>query len=283
MSVFIKGLRQLAFGNLIIALAAACQTALSCQLLQVPLRFPLLLFAFCGTLFIYHSATALNPQANHFEPLTMRERWISRNKVLIRIYMAVGLSGMLYSVFFLHTWSIIVLLFLGLISVFYNYPVPVPHRMIRFRNIPGLKLILIAFVWTGTTVWIPFLESGSTDIYFFSALSLQRFFFLIALTIPFDIRDLSLDQQQSIRTIPSMVGVNAAKYLSLAFLLLSEGTILIMDRLHPSGVSVSLSITNLVTLVLISTKKIKKDDMYYLVYLDGMLILSFLINELMFN
>jgi len=52
-------------------------------------------------------------------------------------------------------------------------------------------------------------------------LFLSRLFFVLAITIPFDIRDLSFDSL-SMKTIPQIFGVKKSIYLSLSFLVIFE-------------------------------------------------------------
>lgn len=69
------------------------------------------------------------------------------------------------------------------------------------RNIPGLKLFLIAFSWAGITVLFPLIQNYMsiriTDWITF----IQRFLFVLVITIPFDIRDINYDNNE-LKTLP---------------------------------------------------------------------------------
>ena len=63
----------------------------------------------------------------------------------------------------------------------------------NLREVSNLKIVVVAFVWAGFTVFIPLIDAGkeiSLDIVF---LMLQRFLIVIVLILPFDIRDVNYD------------------------------------------------------------------------------------------
>lgn len=93
-------------------------------------------------------------------------------------------------------------------------------KKINLRNVVAVKIIVLVVVWSGVTVLLPLVDkglefSGTSMLLFF-----QRAFFLMALTIPFDIRDIKFDDD-SLKTIPQLFGVNNAKKLSFVLLLAS--------------------------------------------------------------
>jgi hypothetical protein len=117
---------------------------------------------------------------------------------------------------------------LGIITLL--YALPFLPKTKNLRDVSGLKIFVIAFVWTGATVGLPLLEAGqgykylTTEITYYA---LSRFFLIIALTIPFEIRDSKLDRPY-LKTLPQWVGVRYTKMigvllslLSLTFLVLS--------------------------------------------------------------
>ena len=91
----------------------------------------------------------------------------------------------------------------------FAYAAPVLGRK-NLRARAGLKIILVGMVWTLITVGIPVVESGielkGNVLFSF----LQRFFLVILLTLPFEIRDLR-DDHSSLGTLPQLLGVEGAK------------------------------------------------------------------------
>ena len=90
----------------------------------------------------------------------------------------------------------------------------------NLREVSNLKILIVAFVWAGFTVFIPLIDAGkeiSLDIFF---LILQRFLIVIVLILPFDIRDVNYDAV-SLQTIPKKIGVEKTKKLGLTLLVFS--------------------------------------------------------------
>ena len=82
---------------------------------------------------------------------------------------------------------------LGLASLAYSV---VPGFSGGLRRVPWLKVPLIAGVWATATTW--HLEAAFEPL-----LWAQRFIFIVSLTLPFDIRDLEVDEQH-IQTMASL-------------------------------------------------------------------------------
>ena len=90
----------------------------------------------------------------------------------------------------------------------------------NLREISYLKIIVVAFVWMGFTVIIPFFDAGtevSSSAIFYA---IQRFLLVIVLVFPFDIRDMRFDAI-SLQTIPQKIGVEKTKKLGVALLVFS--------------------------------------------------------------
>ncbi|WP_297792714.1 hypothetical protein [uncultured Eudoraea sp.] len=96
------------------------------------------------------------------------------------------------------------------------YALPVFPMYKNLRSLGVLKVLLVALVWTGTTVIIPVIAAGilvSWDIYI---LIIQQLILILILLIPFEIRDLDYDQL-NLKTIPQRLGVT--KTIQLGILL----------------------------------------------------------------
>ena len=83
------------------------------------------------------------------------------------------------------------------------------------RYVPGFKIFIIALVWSGSIVFFPFEYEGKTKLYF-----IELLFFIIAYTLPFDIRDLNFDDKV-VKTLPMILGIEKTKYLGITLLGLS--------------------------------------------------------------
>ncbi|WP_203258078.1 UbiA prenyltransferase family protein [Hyunsoonleella ulvae] len=104
----------------------------------------------------------------------------------------------------------------GLITFFYAIPF-LPKRFFidknhNLRSIGGLKVYVIALVWSGVTVFLPLLNNVyeiNADVY---VTGIQRFCFVILLMLPFEIRDLKFDSLR-LSTIPQRIGVRYTKII----------------------------------------------------------------------
>lgn len=117
--------------------------------------------------------------------------------------------------------------FLALITVLYSLPfLPIGFKL---RNFKGLKIFIIALVWTGTVLWLPLAELCnllSWDVFW---RSLSLFFIVLALILPFEIRDLKVDSPD-LKTIPQGFGVENAKKIGYAFV----GLFVVFNLINPS-------------------------------------------------
>lgn len=108
-------------------------------------------------------------------------------------------------VFFLQFNTIMLASVLALITVLYAMPF-VPEKWLflsisNLRNIPGIKVYIIALVWAGTSVILPIIENGREINGQIILTIIQRFVLVIVLMLPFEIRDLRFDDLK-LETIP---------------------------------------------------------------------------------
>lgn len=105
--------------------------------------------------------------------------------------------------------------FFGVFTLLYALPVLSKKR--NLRSISGIKIFVIAFVWAGVTVILPFLDGGGVLGMQILPEFAQRFLIVLALILPFEIRDLRYDLQQ-LGTLPQTMGVTRTKILGFALL-----------------------------------------------------------------
>ncbi len=104
----------------------------------------------------------------------------------------------------------------GFALVTFLYAIPfLPKRFFldskhNLRSIGGLKVYVIALVWTGVTVFLPLVDvdfSINSDVIL---TGVQRFIYIVVLMLPFEIRDLRYDSLK-LSTIPQKIGVRRTK------------------------------------------------------------------------
>ncbi|MDQ7014952.1 MAG: UbiA family prenyltransferase [Gammaproteobacteria bacterium] len=204
-------------GSFFVSAAAASLAASSFLFFNLEVDFLLLLFVFSATLFSYNFARCfsfLSLFDSSSEPLA----WYLENKtvLLLTIFLSGGLSTLLVFQFELKEW-----LFLGHVAVIvllYSWPI----RGRCLRMVPCLKIVLIAYCWATVCVGLVLLHSGVelfSDVAYVY-LFLDRFLFIVAITLAFDVRDMACDRKDGLMTLPLVLGERGAKWLSLFLLLL---------------------------------------------------------------
>jgi len=133
----------------------------------------------------------------------------------IQLFSLVSFMCMLYYALKLSYDVLYVCGLFGLLTLL--YALPVFSRKRNLRSFYGAKMYTIAIVWAGVTVLLPAiggLLELSVDVWI---TFVQRFLFIIVITLPFDIRDLNYDRED-INTIPKSLGIRYAKLLGIVLL-----------------------------------------------------------------
>jgi hypothetical protein len=157
---------------------------------------------------IYKFKKQTTLQTETYNWLKERINWMNPLAIICGI-LALLLSAYLVEDVLSNLWLFILTI---IVSIF--YVVPIFGK--RLREIPFLKTVLIAIVWTCVLFYIPWLNEGrKTEVV---QNELTAFFFLFAaLTIPFDIRDIEQDRMQH-KTLPLIFGSTLSKVVSIAFI-----------------------------------------------------------------
>ncbi len=143
--------------------------------------------------------------------------WLKKHKLLLYVMSGVSFVSLLYLLFLFQLKAILWLLPFGLFTIF--YVIPLPFKNVSLRKLPGIKLYLIAISYAGITTLFPLVQNDiliSTNEWL---LFIQRFLFIVIITIPFDIRDLNCDNA-SMNTLPQKVGVNKSKLIGVFYAIL---------------------------------------------------------------
>jgi 4-hydroxybenzoate polyprenyltransferase len=176
--------------------------------------------------------------------------------------------------FFLRLNDIIFLLPLGILSVLYSFPLVKYHgEYVFLKHIPGIKTLLIAFVWSTVTVLMPFYRKyGLGELNFSSSMILiERFLLISFVCFQFDIRDIHIDKKLRIKSLPGILGVRTADYISIGFLVLGIGLGYyqsLYDTFHVSILCLPFVFGLLIRLL----KPWLHPEFYYSFWVDGVMI-----------
>lgn len=154
----------------------------------------------------------------YFGLAKFHHRSLSNKLKAIQVFSLICFLAMCYFLLQLNTASFIAILIFGAVTFLYAIPL-LPNRFFvdkkkKLRSISGLKIYIIALVWSGVTVCLPLINSDfeMDDDVVLSAV--QRFIFVIILMLPFEIRDLNYDSLK-LATIPQRIGVQQTKIAGL--------------------------------------------------------------------
>jgi 4-hydroxybenzoate polyprenyltransferase len=233
-----------------------------------------------ATILVYSVHRSKNYQSIGVEPPT-RYLWHLHYQPAYYFTLAGSAVLLLYSLFSLPSILIYCLLPLGILSIAYSYPIfPFWPQIFPLKRIPYLKIFLIAFAFSSVTVLLPIISAkgllsiASSDVLLFFG---ERMLFILAITLPFDIRDLDQDITEGVKTIPALIGVRKTVVLS-AVLLLGH-TILVTIHAY-AGLSLSiwegaaLVFAALISGVIVCGVTIKRGTWYYAVLVDGTMIIQ---------
>ncbi|TCC97763.1 UbiA prenyltransferase family protein [Pedobacter hiemivivus] len=273
----------LLFSNLFIAICAVAQGLITYHLLNVAPDKYILAIIFFGTIGIYNFSMLLSkPQDPKNSPYA-RVRWIfSHHRLIISITLISVLCLIPLGLLYLSIEAKLLMIFTAVLALGYNIPfLTLNNQKIGLRNIPGIKLFLIALVWSVSCVLLPVVElEHNYQINISTAETLllvaKRFLFVAAITIPFDIRDLFQDKLYALKTIPVMLGEKKA-YIFCQFLLVGYLALLLLFRQASISDIIALTLTLLLTGWLIFKSNIKKNEYYYFFYIDGTMLLQYVV------
>ncbi|PTM08306.1 MAG: hypothetical protein DA407_08340 [Bacteroidetes bacterium] len=140
---------------------------------------------------------------------------------VIQIFSFLCFLGLVYFTFKLKGDTIVYFGVLGIITFLYAIPF-IPKKIFmeagNLRAISGLKIYVIAFVWSGVTVIIPLLnENYSLDNDAIIEV-IQRYLFVLIAILPFEIRDMKYDSIK-LSTIPQRIGIVKTKIIGVSLII----------------------------------------------------------------
>ena len=198
-----------------VALAVCAMSCITMIQFDLNIDKDVLFFTFFATITGYNFVKFFGIAKFHHRRLTSRLRSIQLFSLLAFILMTVFF-------FRLQTITMVLITAFGLVTFLYAIPILPKHLFIdqqrNLRSISGLKIYIIALVWTGVTVLLPLIDNHvelSEDIWY---ASLQRFLIVIVLMLPFEIRDLNFDSLK-LSTVPQNIGIRGTKILGILLLI----------------------------------------------------------------
>lgn len=264
------------YSSIHIAISATLFILQTYLLLDIKIEYNYLFFIFSSTLFLYllHNISGLKSLSN--EEVREKTNRLGQMKPIVFMLLTMSAGTSFYSVLFLRPNVILALVFFSFISIW--YVVPIFSKKRRLREYPVVKIFLIAFVWAGISAFIPLFEI-EMDRYTKALIFFEKYLFIFAITIPFDIRDTKFDRAKGVSTIPIIFGKTKSIILSALSMVFALVIVmnLYLNHIYSSKQFLALLIGYSITMLLIIYAKNKTNDYYFTGMLDGTPILVFLL------
>ncbi|PIB32573.1 hypothetical protein BFP78_12170 [Gaetbulibacter sp. 5U11] len=157
---------------------------------------------------------------------------------VIQVFSLVCFGLMCYYALQLQNNSLLLITGFGMVTFLYAIPF-LPKKWYldtqqNLRDISGLKVYVIALVWCGVTVILPVFNNNGMFSQDAIITIIQNFILVIALMLPFEIRDLNYDSLK-LATIPQKIGVKNTKRLGYVLVLLFYFVEYFKDNIDATG------------------------------------------------
>ncbi|WP_369686010.1 hypothetical protein [Mariniflexile sp. AS56] len=251
-----------------VALAVFSLTWITLLEYDIPCDESLLLFVFFASISGYNFVKYFGIAKFHHRRLAS---WLKT----IQVFSFFCFLFLGYYALLLEMKTLLVIAGLGLITFLYAIPFLPKHLYLdnkhNLRSIGGLKVYLIALVWAGVTVFLPVINNElpvNTDVVI---TGIQRFVFIIALMLPFEIRDLMYDSLK-LATIPQKIGEKSTKKMGVVLVLLFFFLEFLKNEVTQETILVSILISMVTGLFVIFSKK-EQGTYYSSFWVEGVPIL----------
>lgn len=263
-----KSIRFIVYANILVSLSAASVSYAFCLQEGIQRASYYALFVFSATLLTYNAQRIIKRSQDKNDWDSGRLLWLKQNTKLLYVLSAVSCIACFW-IYFRHLYnfhSFLFLIPLALISIFYALKL---GKLKNLREIPHVKIHLIALVWVSSTCIFPALneELLSWESFLFGA---AFYLYILAITVPFDIRDLNYDHPNN-KTVPQVFGVSLAKKIALITLLASACIFSYLSSGIIQQTLLTIAIIYQAILIQLTTKN--KPELFYSGLIDGGIML----------
>lgn len=263
------------FGNIYVALGAVFliqSTSVQLQLNNSLFAYSFLVFF--STLFIYNVQRFFYKPQKDKSLNSIRRKWIFEHQGFVKTLAIIGFLGVGVAYFFNNANVVYYLSPLLILSLFYF------SSAFQLRKSPFFKLLTLVTVWTVVTAIVPvlLLDGNLLDKQILAHFAL-RFCFMMAICIPFDIRDLQVDMADEVSTLPHLIGEDKARWTALLFMM---AYLIIVSWEYTSGMTggkmtTALTLSAVINSVPIFLSSSRRNEYFYVAWLDGTMIIQGLI------
>lgn len=271
-------LRTLINSNIYISLAAVLFTIeTQIQLGMSPQWHPYLFLIFFATLCEYNVHRFITVITNKAALNSEKHKWVKDNLITFYALVILSVAGFIVTAFMAKIEVLLTLAPIAALTLLYSIPVYGNKKSIfRLREIPYLKIFIISFTWSATTVLLPLIKTGQTyETTHVILMLIERFVFVFAITIPFDIRDMEADRAANTKTIPLLLGEKRSMLISYACILIFLTISLFHYNILNQGfIAMAMTISAISTFLFLRWDTAKQYALYHYAILDGTIILQ---------
>ncbi|MCB0648569.1 MAG: hypothetical protein KDC49_17995 [Saprospiraceae bacterium] len=222
---------------------------------------------FLGTHIIYslHKVLARERIENYQET---RFKIVLGHQSHIIVYICCSLLVSIYILLQMEWHEVMLMLPPGIIAFLYVAPIFKSKK--RLRDYSYIKIFLIALSFSLLCTFNPLFYEG-VSIGRALLFTIISFFFVLGITIPFDIRDFSLDQADHVPTLVTAAGIEKSRLISIALLAFSATFFLFLAGF--SIPTLAFSISCITGIIFSWYASLERNDYYYSFFMDGLLAL----------
>jgi len=259
------------FTSLFIAVCAVLMVYQSTLLFNLHLSTRLIGFVFFGSVCSYNFHWFLTPPT--VKQPSEKIRWNINYKYLHLALFIIGLIGSaIFTYLLLDHW--IWLILTAFLTFMYSAPKLSYPIFVNIRKIAIGKTIFLAFAWAHITSFLPIvIESAyltTGEIWYV----INRFFYLYAICIVFDRRDVEEDRKAGIKSLITYLnekGIDRLFWGSMIAFLITTALLLRYLLLYQV---LALFIPGIILAILYEPSKKNRSDYLYYFILDGLMMLS---------
>ncbi len=172
------------------------------------------IFALLGTFIVYNFQRLVK---HHQTPnKSPHLQWVNKHYKGLLFSTIVASIGFVFSLFQVIKWNTETYILAAIVmAICIFYIVPIKRR--NLREIPFIKIHLISIVWVFILAFFPLINERHNEWnnWIFGA---SHYLYILAICIPFDIRDLVHDENTQ-KTIPQVLGLQSAKTIAILCLI----------------------------------------------------------------
>lgn len=271
-------LRPLVYSNLFVAIVLSLLTSASYVRLNLDWEWPVIVSVFLGSYVLYSFHRLYKIDFIPVDQRGERHSWILNRANIIKITMSLSVFVAMLLLPNFDVDEIIWLVPAGIASLGYTIPfIPTEKRWLRLRDVPLTKPLIIALVVTYITLCFPIFVNEKIEAIFLPknlTLFFGRFLFLLAVTIPFEIRDSITDNKAGLKTLATELGLKNAKRIAISSL---TGWLIIWAIQYIESRDHWLLTAGIIVFILASIAIVKIDkalsELQYVMIFEGLIVL----------